>query len=204
MAALLHLGDRERSDLATLVGRGARFGDGAIRLTASNDVLMVTVPLTASSGLFDLGPTILGMRASRMQQAAEFDTVVAADALGDALRSDAAIEVTNAVSMPAWASWTPPRDGWRLVALADAAAVRVGATAAAARIARELPEAAGEAVIRRVRRSVWSSELELYPCSLGVCVALEGLGFLGDEPVRLTTAGGWIRASTRLGDVLHR
>lgn len=204
MPSLLAVDDRARADVRTLLGRAARFGESSVRLTAHGDVVLVTVPLTVSSGLLDAGPTILGMRAVRMRAAAEFDAVVPADAVMEALGEGADLDVPDAATLPAWASLSAPRTGWQ--SLGDVAAddVRLGASAAAARVERELPASPGDAVVRRVRRAVWSQGLEGHPLTFGHCAALDGLGFLGTDRVAVTGVGAWTRASTRLGDVLVR
>lgn len=198
--------DRARADVTTLLQRAARFGDGSVRLTAHERIVAIMVPVTVSSGLLDLGPTILGMRALRMREPAAFDAVVPAAAVIEAFEAGADLDVPQAGTMPAWASVSPPRGGWRALAEVQADATRVGAADAATRVERELPASPGEAVVRRVRRAVWSEQLPGEPLTLGACVALDGLGFLGAgvDVVRVTGAGGWTRASTALGDVLER
>lgn len=206
MTSLLTATSRTRHDLSTMLKRASRFGDSSVRLTAHGDLAVVTVPITVSSGLLDLGPTILGVRVSRMSTSADFDAVVPAAALIDALAEDADLDVPESRTMPAWASVTPPRSGWQPVDEVPADAVRLGALTAAERMQRELPNSPGEAVVRRVQRAVWGGTLDGYQLSLGACVALDGLGFLpaAADVVRVTTAGGWTRASTARGDVLER
>ncbi|MFC7430599.1 MULTISPECIES: hypothetical protein [unclassified Agrococcus] len=204
MGSLLAVDDRARADVRTLLGRAGRFGETSVRLTAHGDVVMVTVPLTVSSGLLDAGPTILGVRVVRMRSAAAFDAVVPAEAVMDALAEGADLDVPEAATLPAWASLSAPRAGWRALGEVSADDVRLGASAAAARVERELPASPGDAVVRRVRRAVWSQGLDGHPLTLGHCAALEGLGFLGADAVQVTGVGAWMRASTRLGDVLAR
>ncbi|GAA2172747.1 hypothetical protein GCM10009846_11910 [Agrococcus versicolor] len=204
MPSLLVLDDRARADVRTLLGRAGRFGETSVRLTAHGDLVLVTVPLTVSSGLLDAGPTILGVRVVRMREAAEFDAVVPADAVMEALGDGADLDVPAAATLPAWASISAPRQGWRPLGEVSADDVRLGASAAAARIERELPASPGDAVVRRVRRAVWGQGLDGEQLTLGHCAALDGLGFLGADPVEVSGVGAWTRASTRLGDVLAR
>lgn len=207
MSSLLAVpNDRARADLVTFLQRASRFGDGSVRLAAHGEVATVAVPVTVSSGLLDLGATILGVRAIRLERAADFDAVVSAAAVVEAVEAGAEIEVPAAGTMPAWASVSPPRAGWQFVGEVPADAARIGAVEAATRVERELPQSPGEAVVRRVRRAVWAERLDAGRLSLGACVALDGLGFLAPTvtTVRVTASGGWTRSATALGDVLER
>ncbi len=202
-----------RDDFLALLRCAAVFGDGGVRLTAHDALLVVTVPVTASAGLLDVGPTILGIRVQRLAEVGRFDAVVPIDAI---LRSKDAdeFEVPDAGTMPAWAAQTPPRAGWAPAGDVSASLVRETAENAAVEFAASLPTSAGEAVVRRTRRAVWGRRVSAGTMSVGSCVAMQSLGFLGDTVqraglarptfVRVTTAKGWSRASTALGDVFER
>ena len=168
-------------------------------------VAVVTVPVTASAGIMDLGSTILGIRVVRLVESADFDAVSPIAATVEALQAGADLEIPNAGALPAWASVSPPRGGWEPVGAAGADVVRAAAATTQKEVARLLPESPGEALIRRIRREVWSDPVHALPqLTRGAAVALDGLGFLGDDDVRVTVAGPWVRASTRLGDVLEK
>ena len=204
MHAILALDDRSRSDLVLLLDRAAVLGDGSVRLTADGDVALLTTPLTASAGLLDTGPTVLIARAARMREPASFDGVVALPGLRDALREGADIEVPDAVARPAWAAVSPPRGGWAHTGDVDVALVREFAAQAASDVEAALPAAPGGAVRRRAERAVWSRVVHESGLTAGHAAALVAMRFLGDEPVRVTEAGGWTRASGRAGEVLAR
>ncbi|MDR7234448.1 hypothetical protein [Agrococcus sp. BE272] len=204
MHAILSLDERARADLVLLLDRAAVFGDGTVRLAADGDVALLTTPMTASSGLLDTGPTILVARASRMREPARFDGVVALPALRDALREGADVEVPDAVGRPAWAAVSPPRGGWAHAGDVDAEAVRALAAQAAADVEAALPRSPGEAVRRRAERAVWARAVDPSGLTAGQAAALVAMRFLGDAPVRVTEAGGWVRASGHAGEVLAR
>lgn len=204
MLPILALDDRARADLVLLLDRAAVFGDGTVRLVADGPVALVTTPMTASSGLLDTGPTILIARAARMREAAAFDGVVALPALRDALREGADVEVPTGVGRPAWAAVSPPRGGWAPTGEVAPDEVRRLAAQAAEDVEALLPRSPGEAVRRRAERSVWGREAHASGMTMGQAAALVAMRFLGDEPVRVTAAGGWVRASGRAGEALAR
>ncbi|MCH1882923.1 hypothetical protein [Agrococcus sp. ARC_14] len=204
MHAILSLDERARADLALLLNRAAVFGDGSVRLAADGDVALLTTPMTASSGLLDSGPTVLIARASRMREPARFDGVVALTALRDALREGADIEVPDAVGRPAWAAVSPPRGGWTATGEVEAALVRELASQAASDVEAALPRSPGEPVRRRAERAVWGRSVDPSGLTAGQAAALVAMRFLGEAPVRVTEAGGWMRASGHAGEVLAR
>lgn len=188
-----------------MLQRALQFSDQGVRFVSHEGVVLVTVPITATSGLLDMGSTILGMRAMRLGAEAQFDAVVPIAASVEALGDGADLEIPSAVNVPAWAAITPPRSGWQHVGDAEADVVRAAAETTQKEVARLLPDSAGEAIIRRVRREVWADPVHAMPdLTRGAAVALDGLGFLGSDPVRVTSAGPWVRASTKLGDVLEK
>lgn len=197
--------ERSRADLVTLLRRAQTFGDQGVRFTSHGEIAVVTVPVTASAGLMDLGSTILGIRAFRLAEPATFDAVSPISASVEALEAGADLEIPAAGALPAWASISPPRTGWEAVDTVTPDVLRAAAETTQKEVARLLPESPGEALIRRIRREVWSDPVHAMPrVSRGVAVALDGLGFLGRDAVRVTSVGPWTRASTRLGDVLEK
>ena len=197
--------DRTRSDLLTFLQRAATFGDQGVRFSAQGDIAIVAVPITASAGILDSGATILGIRVLRLAHPARFDAVTPIAASVDALQAGADLEIPAAGTLPAWASVTPPRSGWEGIGDIGAEVVRAAAETTQKEVARLLPDSPGEALIRRVRREVWADPVHAMPdLTRGSAVALDGLGFLAGDAVRLTRTGPWVRASTRLGDVLEK
>lgn len=153
----------------------------------------------------DLGSTILGVRVVRLGEPAEFDAVTPIGASIEALQAGADLEIPDAGTLPAWASISPPRGGWERVDAVGVDVIRAAAETTQKEVARLLPESPGEALIRRIRREVWSDPVHAMPqLTRGAAVALDGLGFLGSDDVRVTVASPWVRASTRFGDVLEK
>lgn len=197
--------DRARADLVTFLRRTLQFADQGVRFRSHGELVLVTVPITASAGLLDIGSTILGMRAMRLAAPAEFDAVVPVTASIAALDEGADLEIPSATNVPAWAAITPPKSGWAHVGDVDAPVVKAAAETTQSEVNRLLPTSAGEAVVRRVRREVWADPVHAMPdLTRGSAVALDGLGFLSAETVRVTATGPWTRASTPLGEVLEK
>ena len=70
-------------------------------------------------------------------------------------------------------------------------------------VAAALPDGAGEQIVRRVRSEVWArpiAGLEHVPAGAGF--AALGLGFLGEDEVRVFESGPWTRLTTQRGHVL--
>lgn len=197
--------DRARSDLVTFLRRTLQFSDQGVRFRSHGRLVLVSVPITATAGLLDMGSTILGMRAMRLATPAVFDAVVPVGASVAALEDGADLEIPSAGNVPAWAAITPPKSGWVHVGDVDAQVVAAAAETTQSEVNRLLPTSAGEAVVRRVRREVWADPVHAMPdLTRGSAVALDGLGFLRAGTVRVTTSGPWTRASTTLGDVLEK
>jgi len=65
----------------------------------------------------------------------------------------------------------------------------------------------GTNIVTEVRRTVWSRLVDDIPGVVsGLAFASFGLGFVvdGDDVVKVTSQGSWIRATTRRGIVLAR
>lgn len=197
--------DNARADLVTFLKRALQFSDQGVRFRSHAGLALVSVPVTASSGLMDVGSTILGMRVMRLSTEAEFDSVVTVAASISALEDGADLELSSGVNVPAWAAISPPRSGWEHVGDVDVQTVKAAAETTHSEVTRLLPDSAGEAIVRRVRREVWADPVHAMPdLTRGSAVALDGLGFLARGPVRVTASGPWVRASTPLGDVLEK
>jgi hypothetical protein len=70
-------------------------------------------------------------------------------------------------------------------------------------VATAVPTGAGEQIVRKVRSEVWSRpipQLEHVPAGAGF--AALGLGFLGDDEVKVFESGPWTRLTTNRGHVL--
>jgi hypothetical protein len=214
---ILALPDAEAlTDLVTFVGRARRVDpDGACRLVASGLVLAAYVSPVHGGG----GPTVLGLRVLALAEPADLDATVSLAALLDRvprvhpdagsaeLRVPSVPSVASVPSVQAWAGVTPPRSGWNVVGLLDAAALRASAADGVGEIAAGVPAGAGAQAVARLRGQVWGRPLtpDLPDVPAGTAFAADALGFLDDaEPVALYRAGPWVRATTRRGHVVAR
>lgn len=205
------------ADLDTFLSR-ARVADpeGAVRLTAHGQVLLVTVRVVPGAGLFG-GGGVLGMRALRLAADAAVDVVVAIEAVADRLArmkrtGDLVLPVPPAQVVAPWAGHAPPRSGWEPVADVAVGSLREIAQAGIAEIATGVGgpagggPAAGALAVEELRRRVWNRPApDLAGGPAGLAFGAQVLGFLaGAEPGRVLRAGPWWRLSTPGGQIAAR
>jgi hypothetical protein len=193
------------ADAATFASRASRLGDGTVRLQANAGVLAMTCAPLAPRGLLDATPTVIGMRAVRVDPELVCDLVV--DASGVVPAADPKeLALPESSVTAAWTGISPPRAGWADAGVLDAATLARRAQWGIAAVAEQVPTDAGEDAVRAVRSSVWgAADDDLAGLPLGAAFAAFALGFIGGEeeaPVR--TAPGWTRLSLRRGHVLVR
>lgn len=243
MPTTLELADHAtRDDLRTYLERLARVGRPEARLVARGAVLGVFGCTQAPEGLMDPVPVVLVLRsfalaaasvddvAEARDDAAPVDVVVPVRALLDRIARmgvlGRSLDVPDAEVTAAWAGVLPPVGGWRPVGALDADSLAAVAAEGMARIAEALPDSPGDAVVRRVRQSVWGAEIAP-GLPAAAAFAAEAMGFLGagrgtaprergDElaaagedpgsrpPVRMSATLTWRRLATEHGDVLVR
>jgi hypothetical protein len=207
-------------DLQVFLARAARIEEGTVRLIAGSGVLAVYVAVFYPQGLLDESPTVLGLRTVALsdpgQGHEDFDVVVPIRSLigrlevaQEARQSDPAISGPVTVSLPmgvntvTWSAISPPRGGWRPITGTSAALLDQAARTGIDEVASAVPDAVGEQIVRRVRSEVWSrgiAGLEHVPA--GAAFAALGLGFLGDDEIRMFETGPWTRLTTQRGHVL--
>jgi hypothetical protein len=178
------------------------------------------VPVFYPAGLTDETPTVLGLRTVALQPGPDgtadaFDAVVPVRSLLQRLESaqtrllgdPGAVPVTISLPMEVntvvWAAISPPRGGWRPIGSTTTPVLDAAARAGIDEVAQAVPGGAGEQIVRRVRAEVWSRGipgLEHVPAGAGF--AALGLGFLGDDDVRIYETGPWTRLTTKRGHVL--
>jgi hypothetical protein len=203
--------------------------DAAVRLSVGGDVLVLTTAPLYPAGLGDTMPLVLAMRMLRLSDSGldGLDRVVPARALGDRF---ARAETTGDARLPlpptevpvAWTARTPPRTGWTNVGEVPAANLVEVARAGIAEVAQGSPSGSGGHAVSRLRRLVWSREVELEPGApaaamgperlpsvpAGMAYAGEVLGFLPHGPVledsgvTVFRVSGWLRLTTRGGHLL--
>lgn len=208
-------------DLQVFLARAARIEEGSVRLIAGSGVLAVYAAVFYPVGLLDESPTVLGLRTIALALPEggtpdSFDVVVPIRSLLTRLESAQAQRATDpsttgpaTISLPmevntvTWAAISPPRGGWRATGVTQALLLDTAARAGIDEVAAALPSGAGEQIVRRVRSEVWSRPipgLEHVPAGAGF--AALGLGFLGEDEVRVYETGPWTRLTTRRGHVL--
>ena len=211
MPAPIELSDAAtRDDLRIFLERVLRAGQPDVRMTSRGNALAVYGCMQAPRGITDTLPVVLVMRAFELAQepAAPVDATVAARALLDRIArmgfSGRALDVPDSSPMAAWAGVLPPASGWARAGALEGASLTAVATEGIARVAALLPADPGEAVVHRVRASVWG--LEMAPgIPAAAAFAAEAMGFLKDAPaVELARSLTWIRLSAPRGHVLVR
>lgn len=196
-------------DLQVFLARAARIEEGSVRLIAGSGVLAVYTAVFYPVGLLDESPTVLGLRTIALTTPSEaFDVVVPVRSLLTRIES-AQVAGTTTVSLPmevntvTWAAISPPRGGWVSIGTTSPAVLDAAARAGIDEVAAAVPTGTGEQIVRRVRSEVWSRPipgLEHVPAGAGF--AALGLGFLGDDEVRLYETGPWTRLTSQRGHVL--
>lgn len=214
MGASFTLADSQTlEDLQVFLSRAARIEEGSVRLIAGSGVLAVYVAVLYPVGLLDESPTVLGLRTVALVPNADgtpdtFDVVVPVRSLLARIETAVAAKSTT-VSLPmevntaTWAAISPPRGGWVGSATSTAHVLDAAARSGIDEVASAVPTGAGEQIVRKVRSEVWSRpipQLEHVPAGAGF--AALGLGFLGDDEVRVFESGPWTRLTTQRGHVL--
>lgn len=230
MPTTLRLADHAtRDDLRTYLERLMRAGRPEARLVTRGAVLGVFGCTQAPEGLMDPVPVVLVLRSFALSPAsgvgagaegepepAEVDLVVTARSLLDRIARmgplGRALELPEAEVTAAWAGVLPPAHGWEAAGAIDAASLDAVAEEGIARIAAALPDSPGDAVVRRVRQSVWGAEIAP-GLPAAAAFAAEAMGFLGGgagesrealPPVRVSATLTWRRLTTERGEVLVR
>ncbi|WP_025133649.1 hypothetical protein [Leucobacter sp. PH1c] len=211
MGATLQLADHAtRDDLRIFLERLQRAGQDEVRLVTRGAVLAVYGCTQAPRGITDTVPVVLAMRGFALAEPAaeDLDETVQGRALLDRIARlgiiGLALEMPDVTAMAAWAGVLPPISGWSAVGALDTASLGEVAREGISRVAAALPEDPGEAVVHKVRASVWGAEIAP-GIPAAAAFAAEALGFLdAAEPVRVSRSLTWTRLSTPRGHVLVR
>jgi hypothetical protein len=211
-------------DLQVFLARAARIEEGTVRLIAGSGVLAVYAAVFYPQGLLDESPTVLGLRTVALADGgdgpngghADFDVVVPIrsllgrlEAAQEARQADPTITGPVTISLPmgvntvTWSAISPPRGGWRPIDGTSAEVLDRAARSGIDEVATAVPDAVGEQIVRRVRSEVWSRGIDgLEHVPAGAAFAALGLGFLGEDEVRMFETGPWTRLTTQRGHVL--
>lgn len=205
-ASLLFPDPHSARDVLTFAGRAAPLSDGALRLRARAGTLAMSAAALAPAQLGEQTPTILGMRFVAIDPELECDLTISASSLtADPERPEALLLPDAAVSAP-WAGVSPPRSGWSSARTVPASVVAARAQWGMAAVAHQVPAAAGEEIVHRVRAEVWGQpDADLADLPRGVAFAASTLGFVqGEEDAMIRHSGVWTRLSLSRGHVLVR
>lgn len=208
-ATLTFLDHATRDDLRIFLERLQRAGKPEVRMVTRGSTLAVYGCTQAPMGITDSVPVVLAMRAFELatEPEAPVDVTVQARSLLDRIARlgiiGLGLELPDVPAMAAWAGVLPPTSGWQLAGSIDAASLASVAEAGIARVADTLPQDPGEAVVHRVRAAVWGAEVAP-GVPAAAAFAAEALGFLGEEPARVTRTLTWTRLTTARGHVVVR
>jgi len=200
-------------DLQVFLARAARIEEGSVRLIAGSGVLAVYIAVFYPQGLLDESPTVLGLRTVALVPGASgepdtFDAVVPVRSLLGRIET-AKTSASTTISLPmevntaTWAAISPPRGGWHASGTLAAPILDAAARSGIDEVATAIPTGTGEQIVRKVRSEVWSRPIpgfEHIPAGAGF--AALGLGFLGEDEVRVFESGPWTRLTTERGHVL--
>jgi hypothetical protein len=204
-----------REDLKIFLERLQRSAKPEVRLVAKNGVLAVYGCTQAPAGILDSTPVVLVTRGFALSTSTDadeatdvFDVLVESRAILDRIArlgfAGRTIELPPMQVTAAWAGVLPPLSGWEPVGAIDAESLVRVANDGIERVAAALPQDPGEAVVAKVRASVWGTEVAP-GLPAAAAFAAEAAGFLSDTgAVRHYLAKPWLRLSTDRGHVLMR
>ncbi|MBC9926898.1 hypothetical protein ICM49_05095 [Leucobacter sp. cx-169] len=203
-----------REDLKIFLERLQRSARPEVRLLARGGVLAVYGCTQAPAGLLDSTPVVLVMRGFALAEPTDgetsepFDALVEGRAILDRIArlsfAGRTIELPPNQVTAAWAGVLPPVSGWEPVASIDGPSLAAVAKDGIERVAQALPQDPGEALVTKVRASVWGAEIAP-GIPAAAAFALEAAGFLSGESVaRQYTSSTWSRLSTDRGHALVR
>ena len=193
------------ADVLTFSARAARLGDGAVRLKATGGTLLASAAPLAPRTLLESTPTVLGMRAVRVDPELVCDLVVPAEGL-TASDDPAALQLPDAAVTATWAGVSPPRAGWTDDGAIAAALLAERVQWGIAAVTEAVPKDAGDDAVHAVRAAIWGAADEpLAGLPLGVAFAAFALGFIASEEQAVVRRNGpWTRVSLARGHVLTR
>ena len=211
MTQQLHLLDHaSRDDLRVYLERLQRAGQAEVRVITRGSVVAVFGCTQAPAGIIDTVPVVLVLRSFALAEAPSesVDITVFGRALLDRIARmgvlGLSLDLPDAVVSAAWAGVLPPPAGWQAAGAIDAASLVTVAEQGISQVAQALPDDPGEALVRKVRASIWGSEVAP-GVPAAAAFAAEVMGFLRDESVvRVSRTLTWTRLATSRGQVLVR
>ncbi len=201
-----------RNDLRVFLERVQRAGKEEVRLVSYGTVVAVYGCVQAPETLLDRVHTVLVMRGVPLAEApsSPIDVTVQAQALRDRIARMEREEGALTLPMPdtrlnaAWAGVLPPVGEWVPHGAISMQSLRAVAREGMERVASQLPDQPGEAMVRSLRERVWA--VDMVPGLPAIAAfAAEVMGFLADErPATFALSRTWARVTTNGGHVLVR
>lgn len=202
-----------RDDLRIYLERLQKYGQAEVRLVVRGSVLAVFGCTQAPSSLLDALPTVLVLRSFALapENAGRLngtDVTVTGRGLLDRIARLAklglVLELPDAHVAAVWAGVLPPRSGWQATGVIDGESLVSVARDGITRVASALPENPGEAIVRKVRETVWGAAIAP-GVPAAAAFAAESMGFLtGEARVALAQSRTWTRLDTSRGQVFVR
>lgn len=202
--------DHARLDAIQFLERAARVNNGAARVIAIDDALLMYVAVLTPRGLLDRTPTVLGLRVFALTSPSAFDVIVPLESLIHRLKvtgegSDQVTTVPAESPSLSWSSIVPPQGGWKRRLNVSAQSLKEAAERGIAQVADAIPDSVGESVLQKVRAEIWGAIIPGHKrIPAGAAFAAEALGFLGEKSLSVHTVDNWVRVSSRAGNVLVR
>lgn len=202
--------DPARLDAIQFLERASRVNNGAARVIAVDDALLMYVAVLTPRGLLDRTPTVLGLRVFALASSAAFDVIVPLESLIHRLKvtgegGDQQTTVPAESPSLSWSSIVPPQGGWKRRLSVSAQSLNAAAAEGIARVAESIPDSVGESVLQKVRAEIWGAIIPGHKrIPAGAAFAAEALGFLGEKSLSVHTVDNWVRVSSRQGNVLVR
>lgn len=202
--------DHARLDAIQFLERAARVNNGAARVIALDDALLMYVAVLTPRGLLDRTPTVLGLRVGALATPASFDVIVPLESLIHRLKvtgEGGNLETTVPAESPSvsWSSISPPQGGWRRRLSVSGQSLKEAAERGIAQVSEAIPDSVGESVLQKVRAEIWGAIIPGHKrIPAGAAFAAEALGFLGERSLAVHTVDNWVRVSSRGGHVLVR
>ena len=210
MPAIKFIDPSDITDLVSYLERAKKLDpDGLVKFKTFGDVLAIYVAPIFSSNLLADGPTVLGLRTIKLDDAPQVDANFELASILERLvfvGEDRLLSLPPVQHRAAWTGVTPPREGWEAAGEIPQQQLSLWAKDGISEVATTLPESIGASIAQKVRSQIWGKPVGFgvkFPA--GAAFAISGLGFMFQgEMVRVYTARGWVRLTTKHGHVLAK
>lgn len=202
--------EADLEDFSSYLSAAKRLDEkGLVKLRVFGDVLAAYVAPIYSGSLLQDGPTILGLRTTRLATSTEVDNSFEIAALIERVANrqsatDFQLQLPQVTARAAWTGITPPRQDWEEIGQLTQPEISQWAKDGIKEVTETLPSSVGSAIAAKVRLGIWGRMVSMdYPIPAGAAFAMAGLGFMTKgEQIRVFSAKGWIRLTSAHGHVL--